>query len=151
MSNPYDPPQSRPSRAVLISRALRLRCPLCGTGQLFRTWFKMKPACAHCRLKFEREPGYYLGSIYINYGLTAVLMTLGYMLGVVFKWAAPSTLLWTGVRVHDHVPTADVSVFARAVAGVRSSLGSAGGERFRRGHGTSGGKRIVGAAVPQWA
>jgi uncharacterized protein (DUF983 family) len=95
MSNPYEPPQTRPSRAVLISRALRLRCPLCGTGKLFRTWFKMLPSCSHCRLKFEREPGYYLGSIYINYGLTAVLMTAGYMLGIVFKWAAPSVLLWT--------------------------------------------------------
>jgi len=95
MSNPYEPPQTRPSRAVLIRRALRLRCPLCGTGKLFRSWFKMNSSCSHCRLKFEREPGYYLGSIYINYGLTAVLMTAGYMLGVVFKWAAPSTLLWT--------------------------------------------------------
>jgi len=95
MTNPYEPPQTRPSRAVLISRALRLRCPLCGEGKLFRTWFKMKPTCTHCHLKFEREPGYYLGSIYINYGLTAVLMTAGYMLGIVMKWAAPSVLLWS--------------------------------------------------------
>lgn len=95
MSNPYEPPQTRPSRAVLTSRAMRLRCPLCGVGKLYRSWFKMKPSCSLCRLKYEREPGYYLGSIYINYGLTAVLMTIGYMLGIVFKWAAPSVLLWT--------------------------------------------------------
>ncbi len=95
MSNPYDPPQTRPSRAVLTSRALRLRCPLCGEGKLYRSWFKMKPSCTHCRLKFEREPGYYLGSIYINYGLTAVLMTIGYMVGILMKWAAPAVLLWT--------------------------------------------------------
>ncbi len=38
----------------------------------------MNPECANCHLHYEREPGYFLGSIYINYGLTAVLVTIGY-------------------------------------------------------------------------
>ena len=38
----------------------------------------MYPQCASCHLKYEREPGYFLGSIYINYGLTAVLVTILY-------------------------------------------------------------------------
>lgn len=38
----------------------------------------MYPECANCHLRYEREPGYFLGSIYINYGLTAVLVTIGY-------------------------------------------------------------------------
>jgi len=30
-------------------------------------------------LKFQREPGYFLGSIYFNYGLTALLCTVAYL------------------------------------------------------------------------
>jgi hypothetical protein len=39
----------------------------------------MHESCAHCGLKLNRGPGYYLGSIYINYGLTALLVTAGYL------------------------------------------------------------------------
>jgi len=33
----------------------------------------MHPACDHCGLAFTREPGFYLGSIYVNYGITVLL------------------------------------------------------------------------------
>jgi hypothetical protein len=39
----------------------------------------MHGACSHCGLRLDRGPGYYLGSIYINYGLTAALVTAGYL------------------------------------------------------------------------
>ena len=35
--------------------------------------------CYKCRLKYHREPGYFLGSVYINYGLTAALMIAMYL------------------------------------------------------------------------
>jgi len=38
----------------------------------------MEPVCTGCGLKYQREPGYFLGSIYFNYGLTAFLVTVGY-------------------------------------------------------------------------
>jgi hypothetical protein len=64
-----------------------LKCPRCGIGPMFGGLFHMHERCAHCRLKFEREPGYFLGSIYINYGVSALLtiagwITLRYMIGV---------------------------------------------------------------------
>ena len=46
---------------------------------MFAGLFRMHDACASCGLKFEREPGYYLGSIYVNYGITALATTLGYL------------------------------------------------------------------------
>ncbi|MBS0260483.1 MAG: DUF983 domain-containing protein [Planctomycetes bacterium] len=39
----------------------------------------MHERCAHCQLKFEREPGYFLGSIYINYGLAALIITVAWI------------------------------------------------------------------------
>ncbi len=71
-------PVIRPPFETLIGRALRLKCPRCGKGKLFRGWFTMPERCSHCRLKYERAPGYFLGSAYINYALTAVSLTILY-------------------------------------------------------------------------
>ena len=38
----------------------------------------MHERCPHCGVKFEREPGFFLGSIYINYGLTALIVAVAY-------------------------------------------------------------------------
>jgi hypothetical protein len=46
---------------------------------MFLGLFRMRETCPHCHLKFEREPGYFLGSIYINYGITAILTTVGWI------------------------------------------------------------------------
>ena len=59
-------------RSPPLVSALRLRCPACGSGRLFVGWFTMPPACGRCGLDFRREPGFYLGSIYVNYGVTAL-------------------------------------------------------------------------------
>lgn len=32
----------------------------------------MHERCSHCHLKYERDHGYFLGAIYINYGLTSL-------------------------------------------------------------------------------
>jgi uncharacterized protein (DUF983 family) len=63
---------------ILLGRSLRLRCPLCGRGRLFHHWLVMHRACPSCGTKFEREPGFFLGSIYINYGLTALIVSVAY-------------------------------------------------------------------------
>jgi uncharacterized protein (DUF983 family) len=81
---------------TLVWRALRLRCPMCGQGKLFRNWFGMHPACSHCGTSFVREPGFYLGSIYFNYGLTALITAVAYPAmmfnGVPDKYLVPATL-----------------------------------------------------------
>jgi uncharacterized protein (DUF983 family) len=63
---------------VLIARALRLRCPACGRGKIFRGWFTMHDACPECQRTFQRGPGYFLGSIYFNYGITALIVIVVY-------------------------------------------------------------------------
>jgi hypothetical protein len=42
----------------------------------------MNLRCDRCGLNYEREPGFYLGSIYVNYGVTAVLAMIGYFVGL---------------------------------------------------------------------
>lgn len=71
-----------PSRALRLRRSFALVCPHCGGGRLFAGWFRMHPACPRCGLPFTRGPGFYLGSIYINYGVT-VLVTLAVYAAIV--------------------------------------------------------------------
>ena len=40
----------------------------------------MHDACPACGVAFEREAGFYMGSIYVNYGLTAFVVSIGYPL-----------------------------------------------------------------------
>ncbi len=63
----------------IIWRGLRLRCPRCGVGPLFRGFFSMYPECISCDLKYEREQGYFVGAIYINYAATAIVMIAGFL------------------------------------------------------------------------
>lgn len=79
------------SRGTLLSRAVRLKCPQCGESKMFHHWVLMHPACPHCGLKYEREPGYFLGSIYFNYGLTALTTTIAY---IVFHFVLEYPNLW---------------------------------------------------------
>ena len=58
-------------RALL--RGLLRRCPRCGEKRLFRRWFRLVERCPRCGLKFEREAGAFLGSLVLNYGVTAGL------------------------------------------------------------------------------
>jgi uncharacterized protein (DUF983 family) len=64
----------------MLGHGLRLRCPRCGTGSLYNKPFKMADNCAHCGLKFEREQGYFIGAIYINYAATIAIAVPGFFL-----------------------------------------------------------------------
>jgi uncharacterized protein (DUF983 family) len=73
-----------------LSAIARQLCPRCRAGRIFQssllTWFpKMHQRCPACGLKFEREQGYFLGAMYISYGLaliTIVLLACALWLGV---------------------------------------------------------------------
>jgi uncharacterized protein (DUF983 family) len=76
-----------------FGRALRLRCPVCGQTPVFpalartRTahdWFTPLDGCPRCGYAYDREPGYFLLSIWaINYGIAALL---GLVLYFLFEW-----------------------------------------------------------------
>lgn len=54
-----------------VSRGLRFRCPKCGDGGVFSSFFKMRDECSVCGLSFYPESGYYAGAMYLNYGISA--------------------------------------------------------------------------------
>jgi uncharacterized protein (DUF983 family) len=70
---------------------LRSLCPRCRTGKIFRrsVWLfpPMYERCPSCDLKFEREDGYFLGAMYIGYGLgLATIAALSALVWEVLRW-----------------------------------------------------------------
>ena len=48
----------------------------------------MHDSCLNCGLRFNREPGYFLGAMYISYGLAlAVIAAIGVALWVLTAWS----------------------------------------------------------------
>jgi len=69
-----------PLRARLAAAAGGL-CPRCQRGRIFRGRLAMHPACPVCGLRFEREPGYFTGAMYVSYVLALPVMA-GWALAV---------------------------------------------------------------------
>jgi uncharacterized protein (DUF983 family) len=74
---------------TVISRSLRLRCPSCGMDKVLYGLLGVKETCALCGFNCRPEGGYYLGAIYINYAVTAII---GLVVGLSFAVADRITL-----------------------------------------------------------
>lgn len=68
---------------------------------MFRGLFSMHAHCLTCHLRFEREQGYFLGAIYINYAATACIMIAGFLSLEYFTdmSLAQQMVLWCGFGV----------------------------------------------------
>jgi uncharacterized protein (DUF983 family) len=65
---------------------LSMKCPRCHEGDLFthknslslRHLHKMPDHCEACGLKFNPEPGFYTGAMYVSYGFSVALFLLSF-------------------------------------------------------------------------
>lgn len=93
--------------ALLLGRALRLRCPNCGAGGLFESFGKLKKRCPECGLWLERGEGdYYLGAYVVALIAVETLFAIGFVVVLLVTWPDPpwdaiqyvgAVLLTTGV------------------------------------------------------
>ena len=76
-----------PSKRIMLGRAIRRRCPVCGGGDLFRHWLHMKPSCPTCGLNFVRgEDGYTLGAYWFNLAAAEGVTTASMLTTVISTW-----------------------------------------------------------------
>lgn len=47
----------RPTRRQLLRRALRRKCPQCGEGDLFRSFYTLHDGCECCGMDFDQSEG----------------------------------------------------------------------------------------------
>ncbi len=71
------------------------KCSRCHQGDVFisknpydlSNMFKLHKTCSHCQLKYEKEPHFFYGALYISYGISAGWFIIWYsLLSVTFKW-----------------------------------------------------------------
>ena len=78
---------------VLFGRAFFLRCPNCGGGGLFRSWFSIKSECPTCELRIERESGSFTGSMTINLVVTEIVWVVALVAMLIATWPSPPVIL----------------------------------------------------------
>lgn len=78
-----------------LAAVLRLRCPRCRKGAVFKGRLAMHERCPLCGYEFEREPGYFFGAMYFSYTLGVLLIAL---LSFAAYWVVPPMpLQWYAV------------------------------------------------------
>jgi len=114
------------------------KCPQCQNGDFLEEKnilkinkaFKVKEHCANCGLKYMREPSFYYGAMYVNYGLsvgvaiiTFIISYLGFGLTLkqsfipiliaiiatapfVVRW---SRIIWINIFVHYNPNSKNIS------------------------------------------
>ncbi len=69
----------RPSGWVLVGRALARKCPACGRGRMFKSYFGMNSTCPACNSTFWKNEGEWIGPMVIDYSAAVT--------GVLASWA----------------------------------------------------------------
>jgi uncharacterized protein (DUF983 family) len=90
---------------ILVSRALRRRCPACG-APIFASWFALRQSCPGCGLVLEREEGYFTGALAFNI-IFAELVWIATFVGILLAtWPTPpwEWLRWGSVAGMILVP-----------------------------------------------
>ena len=79
------------------------KCPHCNEGHVFEPEtgiFKfpvMNDRCPNCDYKFEREPGYFIGAMYLSYGLGVAQGVAAYVMVYLFLPTLPIEWVVTAV------------------------------------------------------
>ncbi|UZR96629.1 DUF983 domain-containing protein [Chondrinema litorale] len=73
----------------ILRNIIEEKCPKCGESHAFYSKGnvllfkapKMNERCTHCNYRYEKEPGYFTGAMYISYALCIIEMLLVVVLG----------------------------------------------------------------------
>lgn len=69
-----------------IKGVLQDKCPQCGKGYVFEQnskWYQlpvMSEKCSICSYHFDREPGYFLGAMYLSYAFAVLEGIIAFVL-----------------------------------------------------------------------
>lgn len=83
-------------------------------SSIFRGFPKMNERCPVCDLKFEREEGYFLGAMYISYGLAVMVIGIfTLVLWATTNWWITSATIWGVLLFLPLAPT--ITLFSRVL------------------------------------
>ncbi len=74
----------------------------------------MHERCPLCNLKFDREPGYFLGAMYISYGLSVVIIaSLAALFWLTTGWWITKDTIWAVIVFLPMAPA--ITLFSRVL------------------------------------
>ena len=85
-------------KGPLFIRILNEKCPNCGKGDVYEKKKKfielpvMREECTECHYHFDREPGYFLGAMYISYALAVLQGILTFL--VLYTFLPNISTIW---------------------------------------------------------
>src|SRR5260370_34899448 len=91
------------AKSSTLASILQQRCPRCRIGRIFqysifRGFPKMCERCSICDLKFEREPGYFLGAMYFSYLLgVSIMAPIAVLLWYLTAWWITNFITWAAI------------------------------------------------------
>jgi uncharacterized protein (DUF983 family) len=87
-------PKRRPAvtRLDILVRGLLHRCPNCGGDGVFRGLFKTNVRCDRCNFLVEREDGFFLGAMALNFAAAAFPLVIVFVLVFMERISAPPAM-----------------------------------------------------------
>jgi uncharacterized protein (DUF983 family) len=80
-----------------LGRGMVKRCARCGTGGIFRSYYRLYECCRSCGFRFEREEGEWTGALMVIMAFTELLFAIWFGVGLWLTWPdVPWTLLLVG-------------------------------------------------------
>lgn len=70
------------------------RCPACGSPGAFAGLYRLRPACAHCAVVFERDAGSFLGATVLAYTAAVVAMVVVAVVTIPGRGLYPGLEAW---------------------------------------------------------
>jgi uncharacterized protein (DUF983 family) len=114
----HEPMKAGP-KASTLAAIFRQRCPRCRLGGIFpysiyRGFPGMSERCSVCGLKFQREEGYFLGAMYISFGLALLIIAIiAILLWMVTGWWITKDVIWAVALFLPLAPA--ISLFSRVL------------------------------------
>jgi uncharacterized protein (DUF983 family) len=90
-----NPKPLTPTRVLV--RGLLRRCPLCGSGGCFKTFFLVKDRCPRCNFPINREEGHWIGAIGMNTVVSFGLLLITFAVVFTLTWDDRNAALTFGV------------------------------------------------------
>lgn len=97
-----DVPSPAPLTAPrLLWRGFLRRCPCCGGGDCFKSFFLVKDRCPRCNFPIRREEGHWIGAVGMNTVVSFGLLLITFLVVFTLTWnnrrAAPVLISGFGV------------------------------------------------------
>lgn len=82
-----------------VRRALRLRCPACGVGAIFRSYFHMNARCPRCGSVFWANEGEWLGPLTIDWTIASGVALLAWTWTLYTGYSEPMQIALSSIAV----------------------------------------------------